>query len=57
MLPVVIATAQCEVLLGPDDLRTNIEAGILQPARYLSGVKTRMPDVQSTRSSFATLPD
>ena len=68
MLPVVVAAAQGEAVLGPDDLGADVEARGLQDSCTVAGVAAGVPDVgdvpgnsaqasrQSARSSLATLP-
>ncbi len=65
----VMATAEDQALLRPDDLRTDVEAAGDEAVRYRGGMQGAVPDVgdvtpgnsaqasrQSARSSFRTLP-
>ena len=45
MKPVIRAARDGEVLLHPDDLRSDLESAGLQADRYLGSVDTGMPDV------------
>src|SRR6266536_3427091 len=46
MLPVVMPAAQGEVLLGPNNLRANLEAAGDEPGGDFGRVYTRMPDIR-----------
>ena len=68
MRPVVMAAPEHECVLGPDDLRPELEAAGLEALRHGRGVQGAVPDIgdlaaeqrprsrQSARSSFSTRP-
>ena len=45
MLPVIMAAAEREPVLGPDDLGAHFKAGGLQRLLHLTRMKARVPDI------------